>query len=167
MKKVSLILSICLSLVLMAGGVFAATDTKTLTIIATVASRAKLALGQSTIHFPASDPDTDANPIPATENPVSVSAKVTIGGAAVATLTHQAASDLGDGTGSIPIGNVTWTVTAAGFQAGTMNKTLAQTAGSWTGPGNKPGTFRYFLLNSWDYTPGGYSATSTYTLTIP
>jgi len=166
MKKVSLVLAIGLGLVLMAGGAFAANDTKSLTVNATVSARATLSIGQTTIHFPDADPDTVTS-IPATENAVSVTAKVRTGSGSTATLTHLAADDLKSGSDTILIGNVTWTVTGAGFQLGTMNKTTPQTAGSWTGSGNRSGTFSYFLANSWSYATGGYTASSTYTLTAP
>ena len=51
--------------------------------------------------------------------------------------------------------------------AGTMNKTTAQSAGSWTGSGNNAGTFTYALVNSWSYATGTYAATATYTLSAP
>lgn len=163
MKKLSLVLVIGLGLILMAGVASAqGVDTKNLTINATVAARASLTLGQAAINFPDADPDTTPS-IPATENAVSVTVKARTGAASNVTLTHLAAGDLG----VIPIGNVTWTATGAGFQAGTMSSTVAQTAGSWTGPGTRNGTFSYFLANSWDYAPGNYSVSSTYTLTAP
>ena len=89
------------------------------------------------------------------------------GSASTATLTVLAAGDLTSGTDTIAISNVTWTATGAGFVAGTMNKTTAQSAGSWTGSGNRSGTFSYFLANSWSYPTGSYTATTTYTLTAP
>ena len=123
MKKVSLVLAIGLGLVLMAGGAFAASDPKTLTVNATVSARASLTLGQSAINFPDADPDGTPS-IGATENAVSVTAKVRTGSASIATLTHLAADDLKSGTDTILIGNVTWTASGAGFHAGTMNKSV-------------------------------------------
>jgi hypothetical protein len=166
MKKASLVLVVGLGLVLMAGGAFAASDSKPLTVNATVSARASLSIGQVAIHFVDADPDGTPS-ISATENPVSVTAKVRTGSATTATLTHLAGGDLVSGSDNIAIGNVTWTVTGAGYQAGTMNKSTAQTAGSWTGSGNRSGTFSYFLANSWNYATGSYTASSTYTLTAP
>jgi hypothetical protein len=166
MKKVSLVLAIGLGLVLMAGGAFAASDTKPLTVNATVSARATLSIGQSSIHFLDADPDGTPS-IAATENTVSVTAKVRTGSGSTATLTHLAAGDLVSGSDTILIGNVTWTASGAGYQAGTMNKATAQTAGSWTGSGNRSGSFSYFLANSWSYATGTYTASSTYTLTAP
>jgi hypothetical protein len=62
---------------------------------------------------------------------------------------------------------MTWTATGTGYVAGTMNRTTAQTAGSWTGPGQHPGTFSYFVTNLWSYVIGNYSTTITYTLNSP
>jgi hypothetical protein len=166
MKKVSLVLAICLGLVLMAEGAFAVTATQNLTVNATVSARATLSIGQSSIHFPDADPDATPS-IAATENAVSVTAKVRTGSSSTATLTHLAAGDLVSGSDNIAISNVTWTASGAGYVAGTMNKTTAQTAASWTGSGNRGGSFSYFLTNSWSYATGSYSASSTYTLTAP
>ena len=166
MKKLSLVLAIGLGLVLMAGGAFAASDTKPLTVNATVSARGALTMGASSINFLDADPDLTPS-ISASENPVSVTAKVRTGSASTATLTHLAAGDLMSGTDAILIGNVTWTASGTGFQLGTMNKATPQTAGSWTGSGNRSGTFSYFLANSWLYATGTYAASSTYTLTAP
>jgi hypothetical protein len=62
---------------------------------------------------------------------------------------------------------MTWTATGTGYLPGTMNRTTAQTAGSWTGSGQRIGTFSYLLANSWSYTVGNYSTTINYTLTAP
>ena len=105
--------------------------------------------------------------IPATENPVNVTAKVKTGSASTATLTVLAAGDLTSGGDTIAITNVSWTATGTGFIAGTMSKTTAQSAGSWTGSGNRSGTFSYVLANSWSYATGTYTANATYTLTAP
>lgn len=166
MKKVSLALAIGLGLVFMAGGAFAASDAKNLTVNAAVSARASLTLGQSSINFPDADPDATPS-IAATENAVSVTAKVRTGSNSAATLTHLAGGDLTSGSDTILISNVTWTASGAGYQAGTMNRSTAQTAGSWTGSGNRNGSFSYFLANSWSYATGTYAASSTYTLTTP
>ena len=150
----------------LAGAALAATSTQNLTINATVAATAKLTLGTNTINFPDADPDTTPS-IVATENPVNVTAKVKTGGASTATLTVLAGGNLTSGSDTIAIGNVTWTATGAGFVPGTMNMATAQSAGSWTGSGNRSGSFSYFLANSWAYQTGSYTATTTYTLTAP
>jgi hypothetical protein len=143
----------------------AATDQETLTINATVSAKAKLTLGVAAINFPDADPDTEPS-IAATENPVSVTVKAQTGGASAVTLTVQANGDLDSGTDTIDITNVSWTATGTGFVGGTMD-TTAQSAGSWTGPGRRDGTFAFSLANSWDYAAGSYSQTVVYTLTAP
>ena len=166
MKKLSLVLVIGLGLILIAGVAFAASDTKDLEIKATVGSWAKLTLGETAINFIDTDPDTVS--IPASENAVSVTVKVRTGSTSAVTLTHLAAGNLTNAdSDEIPIGNVTWTATGAGYVAGTMNRITSQTAGSWTGPGSHDGTFSYSLVNSWNYAPGDYTINSTYTLTAP
>ncbi len=143
-----------------------ASDSKTLTMRATVSARAKLTISPTTINFPDADPDV-VNPIPATENAVSVEAKIRTTGAGVATLTCLANGNLLSGTDVINIGNVTWTASGAGYGAGTMNAAVAQTAGSWAGSGSRSGTFDFFLANSWAYTVGNYTQDVVYTLTAP
>ena len=151
----------------MTGSVFAATATQGLTISATVANTAKLSLGVAAIAYPDADPDV-LNPIPATQNPVSVTAKAKTTTSGAVTLTVVTGGDLISGASdTILIGNVTWTASGAPFVAGTMNRTIAQSAGSWTGSGGYTGSFSYNLANSWSYATGSYSATATYTLTAP
>ncbi|MCJ7641935.1 MAG: hypothetical protein MUO29_08590, partial [Desulfobacterales bacterium] len=153
MKKLSLATVCVFCLFWMVGGAFAATDSKVLTVNATVSARATLTLGVATINFPDSDPTTVPS-ISATENPVSVTAKVRTGAASTATLTCIAGGALISGTDTIAISNVTWTAGGNGFVGGTMSSTLGQSAGSWTGSGNNSSTFSYSLANSWSYAAG-------------
>jgi len=162
---VSLVLVVCLAVVAGSVPAWGVTDQQTLTINATVAARAKLTLGVAAISFP--DEDVDATPsIPADENPVDVTVKARTGSSDTVTLTVQANGDLQSGGDAIAITNVSWTATGTGFVAGTMD-TVAQSAGSWTGPGEQTGTFSYFLANDWTYAPGNYTQTVVYTLTAP
>jgi hypothetical protein len=144
----------------------AATDTKPLTVSATVAATAKLTLTSATVTFPDADPDITPS-IPANEGAITVTARGRTSAASLVTLTLLAATDLTSGTDTIAISNVTWTATGGGFVAGTMNRITAQTVGSWTGSGSRTGTQTYALANSWSYAAGSYSAAATYTLTAP
>jgi hypothetical protein len=167
MKKTHLIASlVTFALLLGSSLALAASTTATLTIKATMIAQAKLTLSSSTINFPDADPDTTPS-ISATEGAVSVTAKVRTGAASTATLALLAASDLASGDDKIEVSKVTWSAGGTGFAAGTMNKTTAQTVGSWTGSGNRTGTLTFSLANSWSYATGSYSATSTFTLTAP
>jgi len=166
MRKMGFVLAVGLILALMAGVAFAASDEKNLTVNAQVDARAKLTLGASTINFPDADPD-EVPSISASQNPVTVTAKVRTGSNSLATLEHQATGDLKSGDDVISISKVTWTATGTGYVPGTMDKTTKQLAGSWVGPGSRNGTFSYFLANSWDYATGNYTVTTTYTLTAP
>jgi hypothetical protein len=133
---------------------------------APLAATASLSITPSSLTFPNADPDTVPS-IPAIGNPVTVTANAQTTGNNTVTLSVLAKGDLISGSSTIPIGNVTWTATGNGFLAGTMSKTTAQTAGSWTRSGNRTGTFSYFLKNSWSYATGNYAQTVTYTLTSP
>lgn len=149
----------------MAGAVWAAIDTKTLTINATVSTKAELSLSQATINFPDADPDTTAS-IPA-DSPVTITAKVKTGLSAKPTLTVKTATDLTSGMDTIAITNVTWTATGD-MVDGTMSKDNQVTVnGNWTGSNKYVGTCSFFLANSWTYAVGNYTAVATYTLTSP
>jgi hypothetical protein len=161
-----LVLLIAVAAVALVQPLSAVTDEKFLTVSATVAATAKLTLTSATVTFPDADPDVTPS-IPATEGAITVTAKAKTGAASLVTLTLLAATDLTSGLDTIAISNVTWTATGAGFVAGTMNNSVAQTVGSWTGSGNRTGTQSYSLANSWSYATGSYSAAATYTLTAP
>ncbi len=136
----------------------------TVNVTANVNAKAKLTLGAATLLFDDADPDTDPT-IAAPALSVSVKARTTAG--AGVTLTVLAGNDLVSGTDVIPISNLSWAATGTGFSAGTSNKTTAQAVGGWSGSGNQAGSQTYSLLNSWAYATGIYTATLTYTLTVP
>ena len=161
-KKILLVL---VGASLAAGSAFAASDTETLTINATVAARANLTLAPTTINFPDADPDAVPS-IPA-DNTVNVIASVRTTAAGAVSLTCLANGDLVDGGNSIAISNVTWTAGGTGYVGGTLNDAAAQNVGSWTGSGARVGTMDFSLANSWSYVVGNYSQTVDYTLTAP
>ena len=144
----------------------AASDSKVLTINATVAARAKLTIAPSTINFPDADPDVTPT-IPANENSVVVLASVRTSAAGVSTLTCLANGDLASGSNNIAISNVSWVASGTGYVNGTMSKAAAQSVGSWTGSGANVGNIDFNLANSWAYNVGSYTQTVTYTLTAP
>lgn len=168
--KIGKILITFLALSIVAAGTaWAATDTNTLTITATVANQASLSIGGTktpSITFADNDPDTmpSISSVPAS---LPVIAKVKTGSGSNATLTVKANGDLISGTEHIDIGKVTWTATGTGFSAGTMDKITAQTCGSWTGSNKYQGTFSYSLANSWDLPVGVFTQTAIYTLLAP
>jgi hypothetical protein len=140
------------------------TANATLTVNASVSSRAKITLGAASITFADADPDVSPT-ITATGLSVDVKARkasgnVTLAVAADGPLT-SAASD------TIALTNLTWTASGdPGYVAGTMS-TSDQTLGTFAASGNFSGTQTYQLTNSWTYATGDYSATITYTLTVP
>jgi phage tail sheath gpL-like len=131
-----------------------------------VAASAKLTLSIATVSFPDADPDLVPS-ISNSEGAVTVTAKGKTTTGSNVTLTLQAAGDLASGSDTIPISNVTWTATGAGYVAGTMSSGSAVSVGSWLNSGNRTGQLSFFLLNSWDYEVGTYSVGATYTLTAP
>ena len=147
-----------------APGLAQQTATASVTATATVSAKANLSVAGA-VAF--ADADPDANPtIDAAALNVTVKARTTPNGAV--TLTVQAGGDLSAAGGAaIPINNLTWQVTGAGFTAGTADSGSAVSVGSWSGPGTRNGTQTYRLVNSWAYATGSYSVTLTYTLTSP
>ena len=154
----------------MAWSAYAIQTQRTLTINAAVTAQAALYIGTAAINFPAANPDVVGS-IPATENPVSVSARAQTGVLETVTLTCKADGanlfDSADGD-VIAITNVTWTVASGPeFSAGTMTDAAEVAVASWTGPARKDGSLNFFLANSWDYATGSYTQTVVYTLTAP
>lgn len=131
-------------------------------VTANVAAKAKLTLGTAAIAFADADPDT--TPV-MTATAVDIDVKARTSGAV--TLTVLATGDLVSGSNTIGISNLTWAATGSGYQAGTSNKTVAQTVGAWAGSGSPIGTQTYSLPNSWTYATGTYTVTLNYTLTAP
>ncbi len=167
MKKVLLTVAI---VAVFAGAVaFAASDTKNLTINATITSTAKLTLTGGPVSFGDADPDVTANIT--SGNVVTIDAKAKTGSASGITLTCKANTDLTSGSDTIGIGNISWVgadTIGTGFAAsGTMSKASDVAVGSWTGSGARQGSQTYTLVNSWAYATGSYSAVVVYTLTVP
>jgi hypothetical protein len=166
MKTRHLLLGAALVAVAFAQPLTAATATAPLTVNAAVAARASLTVSSATITFPDADPVATPS-IAATEGPLSITARGRTTAAGNITLTLLAAGDLASGADTIAISNVTWTASGTGYVAGTMNRTTAQSVGSWTGSGSYAGTMTFALANSWTYRTGNYTASATYTLTAP
>ncbi len=166
MKIRHLVVASLLAALALTRAVGAITTTSSVTVSATVAATAKLSLSSATVSFPDADPDITPS-IPAAEGAVTVTAKAKTSLGSVVSLTILAADDLRSGTDTIAISSVTWTATGAGFVPGTMNRTAAQTVGSWVNSGSRSGTQRFALANNWSYSTGSYSASATYTLTAP
>ena len=143
-----------------------ATANASLNVTVNVASRARLTLGAAAITFADADPDLTPN---LSAGPVSVNVGARTAPGSTVTLTVLASGNLVSGTDIITIDQLTWTVggPSAGFVAGTSNATLAQSVGSWTGPGTRNGTQTFALPNSWAYAPGSYTSTLNYTLSVP
>ena len=89
-------------------------DQVTVDIGVMFASGASLTLGTNVINFASADPDTTPS-IPATQNPVPVTCRITGAFLSNVTLVVQASGNLVSGGNSIPINQVTWTATGSGY----------------------------------------------------
>ena len=142
-----------------------ATANSTLSISASVNARAKLSLGTGSVAFADADPDTTPT---LTSPAVSVDVRARTSTTGSVTLTVLASGDLTAApSGVIPIANLSWSASGAGFAAGTANATTAQSVGTWTGSGNRAGSQTFSLVNSWAYNTGNYGVSLSYTLTAP
>jgi hypothetical protein len=138
-------------------------DTETIVATAEVLPRGRITLA-GTINFPDTDPFTSGTIAAA---PLTVTTQARVGTTTAVNLTVQAGGDFVAATGTIPIGNLSWTATGAGYAAGTMSSAAQVPVGTWTGPGSRAGTQTYSLVNNWNYAPGDYAVTLTYTLATP
>jgi hypothetical protein len=82
-------------------------------------------------------------------------------------LSVLAGDDLRSGVLTLPASTITWTAAGAGFVAGTLNRTTAQTVGTWVGSGARTGNQSLLFANAWTYPIGTYTLTMTYTLSSP
>jgi hypothetical protein len=124
-----------------------------------------LSLNYSSITFNDADPDV-TNPLPANRT-VRVTIRVRNNAGNNWRLTHLAAGDL---SSSIPISNISWTVTPQPpFVNGSMNKSVAQIAAQGVGNVNpaQTGTFTFRIANLWSYNTGNFSVVTTFTLSAP
>ena len=141
------------------------TATATVNVTVNVSARATLDLhGTNAVTFGDADPDTTSS---VSAPAISIDVKGRTSGGSNVTLTVVSNHDLTSGGDTIGIGNLTWTATGTGFAAGTMDKTTAQTVGTWAGSGAHSGAVTLKLANSWAYNAGAYTAMLTYTLTAP
>ena len=141
-------------------------QTRTATMTATIAAVARLSLSPTTISFPDANPDTLPQ-VPANPGPISITTKARAPLNSTVTLTLRASDNLRSGVTTLPASRITWTATGAGFGAGTLSATTAQTVGSWTGSGVRTGTQSFLFANAWTLPTGTYSTTMLYTLSVP
>jgi len=125
-----------------------------------------LSILNPSISFPDRDPDLQSS-ITATPNQVRVSVRVRNNAGNNWRLTHLGAGDL---SSSIPISNISWTVTPQPpFVNGSMSRLVPQTVAQGVGNQNPAvtGRFTFTIANLWSYNTGNFSQTSTFTLSAP
>jgi len=114
-----------------------------------------------------SDADPDLTPSIAANTTVDVRIRVRQNGGNNWRLTHLASGDLSP---SIPISNISWTVTnQPPFINGSMSRSVDQTAAQGIGNLNPAitGTFTFRIANLWSYNTGNFSVATTFTLSAP
>lgn len=123
-------------------------------------AQVSLSLSTSTVTLPTADPDS---------TPVIAAPPFTLRARANRStwqLTVVASGDLNSGASTIPIGNLSWTITPnPPFRDGVMSRTVPQLMGSGTRLNPAvTATVIFYLVNSWTYDVANYSVTLTYTL---
>ena len=125
-----------------------------------------LNINRNTINFPDADPDTVPR-VPASENPITISVKVTGNPGGSWTLTVLASGDLVSGSYVIPVSNVSWTATPLPFTDGKLDRTTPQVVATGSGNASLTGSVQFYFKNSWNYFTGNYSQVIIYTLSAP
>ncbi len=138
----------------------------TATLNATLPPTARLSLSTSSIMFLDADPDL-VPVLTASPPAVTITAKARASFGGTVTLTVQASDDLRSGLDTIPVSNIRWTATGAGFVAGTLSHASPQVLGSWGNSGVQTGQQTFLFANRWTYPPGTYTVTLVYTLSAP
>jgi hypothetical protein len=114
-------------------------------------------------------PDADPDAVPVL-GPQPVTLEVQVMGAVGIpwTLTFIANSDLQSGPNVIPISNVSWTVTPnPPFRDGQLSTLTPVVLATGVSHSRLLATFNFVMPNSWNYVPGNYTATATFTLAAP
>jgi hypothetical protein len=138
--------------------------TDTAPLNATFGGLARLSFSSSNISFPDADPDFVPN-IPASQGPITITAKARTSPNGAVTLTVQSSDELRSGLNTIPASHITWTATGPGFTNGTLSAASPQLVATWTDSGVRTGTQTFFFKNLWTYATGIYTLTMTFTLT--
>jgi hypothetical protein len=143
-----------------------AQETALATLSANLGSLAKLTVSSTTLSFPDADPDLVPQ-VPSSPPVVAISAKARTPRLGTVTLTVIATDDLRAGVTTIPVSDISWTSSGAGFVNGSLNRAVPQVVASWTGSGVRMGTQEYVFANRWTHPTGTFSLTITYTLSAP
>lgn len=160
----SLVVWLPLLLLIEAGTVWAAEDSKTIQIAAHIRPRASLTLSRTLITFAGEE---NQQVIQAQEGPLQVKAKGRASESQPLTLTARADSDLQGAAASIPISLVQWTAQGEGLRNGALNRFSDQLVGRWTKSGVNQGQMEFVLKNNGNLLPGDYATSVTLTLVSP
>ena len=135
----------------------------TATLNATFSGIARITFSSSSISFPDAEPDFVPS-IPASQGPITITAKARTSPNGALSLTVQASDDLRSGVNTIPASHITWTATGAGFTNGTLSAATPQLVATWTNSGVRTGTQTFYFRNLWSYATGIYTLTMIFTL---
>src|SRR6266508_304689 len=109
-------------------------STDTATLNATFSGLARITFSSSNVSFPDAEPDFVPN-VPASQGPITITAKARTSPNGGVTLTVQASDNLRSGVNTIPASSITWTAAGPGFTNGTLSAASAQLLASWTDSG--------------------------------
>jgi len=133
-----------------------------LNVDAQINSRFKLEISSNTVTFTRTMDPRTAPVIVQNEPPLQIRVKATRGLWQSVNLKIQANGSLSDGLGhTIPIGNVTWQATGAGFTTNGQLTSAAQQLGRWTPSGVYQGTLSFSFQDNENFSPGIYTLVVT------
>lgn len=101
-------------------------------------------------------------------NPVPVRAAALVAAGAPVRLLANSATALSNGAGgTIPFDQISWTSGGVPFSSGAFNNDAAQVLDTFTGSGNRIGSYTFSYANLNYYDTGTYTGRVTYTLATP
>lgn len=135
-------------------------------LVVNVPTQARISFSAAGVTFPDANP-TSTPLVAGVPAGITMSVRARVRLNTQVTLTLQSTDDLRSGVTVLPASLITWTVTGAGFTAGTLSRSAPQLVGRWTGSGVRTGTQNFQFENRWTHPVGTYSATLVYTLASP
>jgi len=142
----------------------AASDRKSLQLVARIQPRASLSLNPSQITFVGSE---DQPLITTLEGPVQVTVNVRASTSRPATLHMRAESDGESTGGGLPLQQVKWTAAGGEEKTGVLSQAQEQLVGRWAASGVHKTELQFVLKNDGRLLPGEYQTLVSFTLTSP
>jgi hypothetical protein len=116
------------------------------------------------VTFP--NPGLPGTPVGASSGAVNVRAATLVPSGQAVRLEADSLAGLSDGSHTIPFTEISWAATG-NFTGNTFSGAAGQLLDTFSGPGNRTGTYSFTYGNAGYYSPGAYTGRVTYTLSSP